>query len=59
MAKSLDPSQVKIRSALPTQYNVSDLDPVDPARFRICNPDPFDSCRIRSSCNSDPQDSCQ
>lgn len=59
MAKTLDAAQIKVRSALPTQYNVSDQDPVDPPRYRICNPDPYDSCRIRSQCNSDPVDSCQ
>lgn len=59
MEKTLDAAQIKVRSAIPTQYNISDADPTDPARFRICNPDPNDSCRTRSSCNSDPEDSCQ
>lgn len=58
MAKSLDPQQIKVRSALPTQYNISDTDPTDPAKFLICNPDPTDACRVRGLCNSDPQDSC-
>ncbi|HEV7933806.1 MAG TPA: hypothetical protein VGP70_16060 [Actinomadura sp.] len=59
MAKSLDPAQVKVRSALASaEYNISNSDPTDPARFRICNPDPSDSCVTRSRCNSDPEDSC-
>jgi len=59
VVKTLEPQQVKVRSALPIQYNISDQDPTDPPKFRICNPDPTDSCRTRSRCNSDPQDSCQ
>jgi hypothetical protein len=57
--KTLDAKQVKVRSALPeAQYNISDNDPTDPAKFLICNPDPTDSCRVRGRCNSDPEDSC-
>lgn len=59
MTKTLDPQQIKIRSALSSPgYNVSDSDPTDPARYLVCNPDPTDSCRVRSRCNSDPEDRC-
>lgn len=58
MTKTLDAQQIKVRTALPPQYNVSNSDPTDPARFLVCNPDPTDSCRVRSHCNSDPEDRC-
>jgi hypothetical protein len=57
--KTLDPSQIKVRSAMPSaQYRVGDFDFVDSGYWNICNPDPTDRCHGRPSCNSDPQDSC-
>lgn len=59
MKKTLDPQQIKVRSALPdTQYYIGDSDPTDPVRYLVCNPDPGDPCRVRSRCNSNPQDRC-
>lgn len=57
--KTLDPQQIKVRSAAPAaQYRVGDFDFVDSGFYRVCNPDPTDRCVNRPRCNSDPQDSC-
>jgi hypothetical protein len=57
--KTLDQSQIKVRSAMPSaQYRVGDYDFVDSGYYNVCNPDPSDRCHGRPHCNSDPQDSC-
>ena len=59
MKKTLDPKQIKVRSAMPSaQYRVGDYDFVDSGYWNVCNPDPYDRCHGRPYCNSDPVDGC-
>jgi hypothetical protein len=57
VAKTLDPQQIKVRSALPAQYVIANSDPTDPVVTEVCNPDPTDACHV-GPCNSDPRDAC-
>jgi hypothetical protein len=59
VAKTLDPQQIKVRSALPAQYVIKDSDPTDiVAAWIVCNNDPTDTCTQTNGCDSDGNDTC-